>query len=231
MRKTMSKVRIKQEGEAFSSVLIKLLQGFLLQEDKQAWEVLQMQQTAVREFFATLGLYLYLDENEGYAFLRTLPLNEGDEGKIIGESAIGTPQHEEIIEKKKLTLMRKVPLSFEVSLLCVLLREALDQFDATVHDDHRLIMTKSDVYDLLKLYFPDKHDETKLIRRWDGIINKVIELGFIRELRSDPSRIEVLRIIKAMIDAERIGEMKRTMQRYAQQKSETKQSQRELINE
>lgn len=219
----MSKVRIKQEGKALSTVLIKLLQGFLLQEDKSSWEALQMQQSVVREFFATLGLHLHLDEHEGYAFLRTISMDEHDDGKIIGESAIGNLQQEDTIEKKKLTLMRKVPLSFEVSLLCVLLREALDQFDATVHDDHRLIMTKSDIYDLLKLYFPDKHDETKLIRRWDGIINKVIELGFIRELRLDNSRIEVLRIIKAMIDAERIGEMKRTMHSYVQKKSEVHQ--------
>lgn len=221
----MSKPRIKQEGSAFSTVLVKLLQGFLLQEDKQAWETLLIQQSLVREFFITLGLHLHLDENEGFAFLRTRTVGENDDGKVTCESAIGNRQQEEIAEKKRITLMRKVPLSFEVSLLCVLLREALDQFDATVHDDHRLIMTKSDIYELLKLYFPDKHDETKLIKRWDGIINKVIELGFIRELRSDTSRIEVLRILKAMIDAERIGEMKRAMQRYVQQKN-----QRESIN-
>jgi len=227
----MSRSRTKQEKSALSAVLIKLLQGFLLQEDKQVWEALQLQQTVVREFFATLGLYLHLDENDGYAFLRTIPMGENEEGKVTGESAIGKGPQEEVIEKKKLTLMRRMPLSIEVSLLCVLLREALDQFDATVHDDHRLIMTKSDIYDLLKLYFPNKHDETKLIKRWDGIINKVIELGFIRELRSDASRIEVLRIIKAMIDAERVGEIKRNIQHYVQQKSETNSSQRELTNE
>lgn len=227
----MSRSRIKQESSALSAVLIKLLQGFLLQEDKQAWESLQLQQTVVREFFSTLGLHLHLDENDGYAFLRTIPMEESEDGKVTGESAIGNVQQEEATEKKKLTLMRRMPLSFEVSLLCILLREALDQFDATVHDDHRLIMRKSDIYDLLKLYFPDKHDETKLIKRWDGIINKVIELGFIRELKSDASRIEVLRIIKAMIDAQRVGEMKRNMQRYIQQKSETHRSQRELTDE
>ncbi len=220
----MSKLRTKQEGSALSVVLIKLLQGFLLQEDKAAWEALQRQQTVVREFFATLGLHLYLDEQDGYAFLRTISIGDNDEGRITGESAIGNAQQDDISEKKKLTLMRRVPLSFDVSLLCVLLREALDQFDATVHDDHRLIMNKSDIYDLLKLYFPDKHDETKLIKRWDSIINKVIDLGFIRELRSDTSNIEVLRIIKAMIDAERVSEMKRNMHRYVQAK-------RELINE
>lgn len=227
----MSRSRIKQEGSALSAVLIKLLQGFLLQEDKQAWEALLLQQTLVREFFTSLGLHLHLDENEGYAFLRTIPMGESEDGKVTGESAIGQVQQEAVAEKKKLTLMRKMPLSFEVSLLCILLREALDQFDATVHDDHRLIMTKSDIYDLLKLYFPAKHDETKLIKRWDGIINKVIELGFIRELKSDASRIEVLRIIKAMIDAERVGEMKRNLQRYAQQKSEADKSPWELTNE
>lgn len=216
----MSKTRTKQEGSALSVVLIKLLQGFLLQEDKQAWETLQLQQTFVREYFSTLGLHLHCDENEGYAFLRSIPMGENENGKVTDESAIGNVQQEEIVEKKKFTLMRKVPLSFEVSLLCVLLREALDQFDATVHDDHRLIIPKSDIYDLLKLYFPDKHDETKLIKRWDSVINKVIELGFIRELKSDTSRIEVLRIIKAIIDAERIGEIKRAMQAYGQQKAE-----------
>ena len=203
----MSDLKSKKEHPAFSAVLIKLLQGFLLQEDKQAWETLQMHQTAVRAFFTTLGLHLHLDEQDGYAFLRTTPMDESDDGTLTNA-------------QKKLTLMRKVPLSFEVSLLCVLLREALDQFDATVHDDHRLIMTKSDIYELLKLYFPNTHDETKLIRRLDSIINKVIDLGFIRELKSDTSRIEVLRIIKAIIDAERVSEMKHNMQQYAQKKSE-----------
>jgi Domain of unknown function (DUF4194) len=216
----MSRARTKQEGSALSVVLIKLLQGFLLKEDKQAWETLQLQQTSVRDYFSALGLHLHLDENDGYAFLRSISLGENQNGKVTDEAAIGNIQQEEIAEKKKITLMRKMPLSFEVSLLCVLLREALDQFDATVHDDHRLIITKSDIYDLLKVYFPDKHDETKLIKRWDSIINKVIELGFIKELKSDDSRIEVLRIIKAMIDAERVAEMKRIMHNYAKEKAE-----------
>ncbi len=212
----MSKLRTKTEAPNISSVLIKLLQGFLLQEDKFNWETLLSQQIVVRDFFANLGLYLHLDENDGYAFLRTIPEGAIDDGKITSESLMGNLQQEENIEKKKLTLMRRFPLSFEVSLLCVLLREAIDQFDATVHDDHRLILTRAEIYELLRLYFPDRSDETKLIKRWDNVINKVIDLGFIRELKSDPSRIEVLRIIKGMIDAEKIQEMKRNMQQYTQ---------------
>lgn len=216
----MSKLRTKTEASNISSVLIKLLQGFLLQEDKLSWETLLSQQIAVRDFFANLGLYLHLDENDGYAFLRTIPEGTIDDGKITSESLMGNLQQEENIEKKKLTLMRRFPLSFEVSLLCVLLREAIDQFDATVHDDHRLILTRSEIYELLSLYFPDRSDETKLIKRWDNVINKVIDLGFIRELKSDPARIEVLRIIKAMIDAEKVQEMKRNMQQHAQNERE-----------
>src|SRR3990167_2512218 len=100
----MSRLRTKQEASALSSVLIKLLQGFLLQEDKLAWETLQLQQTVVREFFATLGLHLHLDENDGYAFLRTSPMEESADGKIASESAIGNVQQAEAIDKKKLTL-------------------------------------------------------------------------------------------------------------------------------
>jgi len=81
----MSKLRTKQESSELSVVLIKLLQGFLLQEDKQAWETLQLQQTAVRDFFTTLGLYLHVDEHDGYAFLRSIPMDEHNDGKITGE--------------------------------------------------------------------------------------------------------------------------------------------------
>jgi hypothetical protein len=221
----MSKLRSKVETSPLSSVLIKLLQGFLLQEDKLTWETLLSQQIAVRDFFSTLGLYLHLDEREGYAFLRSLPEGAIEDGKITHESAMGDLQKEDLVEKKKLTLMRRVPLSFEVSLLCVLLREAMDHFDVTVRDDHRLIMTRTEIYDLLRLYFPERSDETKLIKRWDNVINKVIDLGFIRALKSDATRIEVLRIIKAMIDVERVQTMKRNMQQYVQNMQE------ELINE
>src|SRR6185437_9142779 len=106
----MSKCRTKTDTSSISSVLIKLLQGFLLQEDKIVWEALLLQQTIVREFFATLGLYLHLDENDGYAFLRSIPEGAAEDGRVMGESMIGDIQKEESVEKKKLTLMRKMPL-------------------------------------------------------------------------------------------------------------------------
>ena len=109
------------------------------------------------------------------------------------------------------TLVRRIPLSFEVSLLCVLLREALEQFDSKVNDDHRLVLHRIDIYDLLKLFYEDKTDETKQVKRFDALINRVVELGFLKELKGNQNSFEVRRIIKAQFDAEKLVEIKARM--------------------
>src|SRR5438094_4851397 len=135
------KIKKQEQNAAFSSVLIKLLQGFIVSDEKKYWEPLLTYQEAVREYFGTLGLKLHLSTDDGYAFLKQGRLEqqeengsmedgeavEGEEGTLEEESGSQLP-----------TLVRRIPLSFEVSLLCVLLREALEQFDSRVSDDHRL---------------------------------------------------------------------------------------------
>ncbi len=86
----MSRARTKKEGSALATVLIKRLQFFLLQEDKQARETLQCQQTVVREYFTALGLHLHLDEQDGYAFLRTTPMDENENG-MVSQKCLNKP--------------------------------------------------------------------------------------------------------------------------------------------
>lgn len=213
-----SKIKKKEQNIALSSVLIKLLQGFIVSDEKKYWESLLTYQEAVREYFSALGLQLHLSTDDGYAFLKQGRLEphqecipegaieegeaviEGDEGTLKGETAPQVP-----------TLVRRAPLSFEVSLLCVLLREALEQFDSKVTDDHRLVLHRNDIYDLLKLFYEDKTDETKQAKRFDALINRVVELGFLNELKGNQNSFEVRRIIKAQFDAEKLLEIKTRM--------------------
>ncbi|MEI6789888.1 MAG: DUF4194 domain-containing protein, partial [Myxococcaceae bacterium] len=120
---------MKQDKFALSGVYVKLLQGFILSEEKQYWELLLKYQETVREYFSHLGLQVHFSTEDGYAFLK-----EAEESE----------ENDEIIEAP--TLIRKFPLGFDVSLLCVLLREALEQFDSKVSDHHRLVMHQNDIY-------------------------------------------------------------------------------------
>ena len=212
------KIKKQEQNVAFSSVLIKLLQGFIVSDEKKYWESLLTYQEAIREYFGALGLQLHLSVDDGYAFLKQGRLDQRQEGtqhegvEDDGEAVEGFDETlEENLASQLPTLVRRIPLSFEVSLLCVLLREALEQFDSKVNDDHRLVLHRTDIYDLLKLFYEEKTDETKQIKRFDALINRVVELGFLKELKGCQNSFEVRRIIKAQFDAEKLVEIKARM--------------------
>lgn len=204
-------------------VLVKLLQGFLTHDHKKLWDALLLHQDYVRDYFKALGLYLHLNREDGYAFLKTTPdeklrLRDGDEDfdSYTNEAEDDLTQEDRNLQKS--SLIRKMPLSFEVSLLLVLLRESLEQFDEKVSDDYRLILKKTDIYDLLKTFYPNQSssggDETKILKKFDSQINKVTAMGFLKELKMNSGVFEVRRSIKAFLNADQLGEIKQKMMKY-----------------
>ena len=167
-----------------SAVVIPLLKGVIYQEgDTATWSSLLNLQARVRDYAAVLGLELVLDEAEGYAFLRSRPGSE-DEG------AAKLPR-----------LIARRPLSFPVSLLLALLRKKLAEFDAS-GGETRLILSRDDVAELIRVFLPEGSNEARLIDQVDTHLNKIAELGFVRRLRGQDNVFEVRRILKAFIDAQ-----------------------------
>lgn len=177
-------------------VLIPLLKGIVYREqDLTIWTALLTLQARVRDYAGVLGLNLMLDEAEGYAFLRAPP--EPKEG--VGS---GLPR-----------LMARRPLSFPVSLLLALLRKKLAEFDAT-GSETRLILTRDDVVELMRVFLPAGSNETRMVDQIDTYINKVIELGFARKLRGQDGMIEVRRILKAFVDAQWLAQFDENLATY-----------------
>lgn len=190
-----------------SSVLVVLLKGVLYQDsDAKRWSHLLNLQNRVRDYVAVLGLELFLDEAEGYAFLQTRQLDNEDEQ----ETAAG----EEIPR-----LVTRRQLSFPVSLLLALLRKKLAEFDAT-GGETRLILSRDNIFDLIRLFMPNSGNEAKLVDQVERHINKVVELGFLRKLKSSASNsqasYEVRRIIKAFVDAQWLAEFDAKLESYKQ---------------
>jgi len=167
-----------------SAVVVPLLKGVIYRDDDAArWSALLDLQGRVRDHVAVLGLDLTLDEAEGYAFLRSNP--EPEDG-----TAAKTPR-----------LIARRPLSFAVSLLIALLRKKLAEFDA-VGSDTRLILSRDDVVEMIRVFLPAGSNETRLIDQIDTHLNRVADLGFVRRLRGQDHMIEVQRILKAFVDAQ-----------------------------
>ena len=186
-----------------SVVLIPLLKGVTYRADDAAhWSALLQLQARVRDHAAVLGLELLLDEAEGYAFLRSRP--ESDD-----PAAPKLPR-----------LVARRPLSFGLSLLLALLRKKLAEFDAA-GGDTRLILSREQVAEMLRVFLPEGSNEARLIDQVDTQLNRVIELGFARRLRGQDQMIEVQRILKAFVDAQWLAEFDARLAAYRSQLQST----------
>lgn len=183
--------------------LVALLRGVVYQEgDPALWQSLVTQTSGVRDYLAVIGLELILDEAEGYAYAR--------------QRAAGADVEAEANEEPPPRLVARRPLSYPVSLLVALLRRKLAEFDAT-SGETRLILSRDEIVDLLRIFLPPAANEARVIDKIDGHIQKVVDLGFLRALKGTDSRgdqFEVRRILKAFVDAQWLQELERRLGAY-----------------
>jgi Domain of unknown function (DUF4194) len=189
-----------------SAVVVPLLKGVLYRDEAPTlWAALLALQARVRDYVAVLGLELALDEAEGYAFLRArpAPLEEGD-----------TPKLPRLITRR--------PLGFQLSLLLALLRKKLAELDAS-GGDTRLMLSRDEVVELIRVFLPTSSNESRLIDQVDAHLNKIVELGFMRRIKPQGTgarqqpMFEVRRILKAYVDAQWLADFDQRLAVYQAQ--------------
>jgi hypothetical protein len=181
-------------GHNFSLVMIALFKGVMYEEaDPALWQGLVGLSARVRDYVGILGLELVLDEAEGYAYLRQRPEVEG------------APVQPRLVARRQ--------LSYFVSLLLALLRKRLAEFDAQ-SGETRLIVTRDEIADQVRLFFTDSTNEARFRDRIDQQLNRIVEIGFLRKLRGRDDAFEVRRIIKAFVDAQWLSELDRRLAEY-----------------
>jgi hypothetical protein len=164
----------------------------------KVWGHLLQLQPQVRDHVGVLGLQVIIDEAEGYAFLRQRPADEAD-------------------DSRKEPLPRLIPrrsLSFHVSLLLALLRKKLAEFDAQ-GGDTRLMLSRDQIAEMVRVFMPATSNEARLIDQIDAHINRVVELGFLREPKGADRVYEVRRILKAFVDGQWLADFDGKLAEYA----------------
>ncbi len=192
---------MEEEAATLSTLVIPLLKGVIYREgNERLWGDLLNLHPQARDYISVLGLELVLDEAEGYAFLKSRP--ESDDPGV-------TPLPR---------LIARRPLSFPVSLLLALLRKKLAEFDAG-GDDTRLVLSREEIVELLRVFLPDSSNETRIVDQIENHINKIVELGFLRRLKtsSGPASFEVRRILKAFVDAHWLADFDQRLADYQAQ--------------
>ncbi|MFN5856749.1 MAG: DUF4194 domain-containing protein [Pseudanabaenaceae cyanobacterium] len=179
----------------YAPVVIKLLQGVIYSDDKH-WERLQSYLTPIKEHFSKIGLQVQNYDTEGFAYLEQPDPDPEDRSEPL----------------PRLTVRR--PLSFKVTVFCVLLREQLRLFDAS-DATGRLVLSIEKLRDLLQPFLVETNNEDRFRQEVKSLISQMQDLGFLKSLSSQDENYEVRPIIKAKIDAEMLESLKKKLENYA----------------
>ena len=178
----------------FSGAVIALMGGIVDREDNAAlWQRLIDLRQRVAEYVAVMGLESILDETEGYGYLRQR------------RAAPGEPELPRLVARRQ--------LGYSVSLLLVLLRRKLAEFDAD-GGETRLIVDGVQIAEMARMFLADSANEAKLMDRVETDVKKIVEMGFLRRLRGSEDRFEVRRMLKSFVDAQWLGEFEKRLSEY-----------------
>jgi hypothetical protein len=185
-----------------STAVVQLIKGVVYRDTHdKAWQYLLQLQPRVRDYVEVLGLQVVIDEAEGYAYLRQRPADEA--GQDDGPASQQIPR-----------LVARRSLSFHLSLLLALLRKKLAEFDAK-SGDTRLMLTRAQIAEMLRVFMPASSNEARLIDQIDANINKAVDLGFLRPVKSAEPVYEVRRILKAFVDGQWLADFDSKLAEYA----------------
>lgn len=185
--------------EPWSIAAVRLLQGVVYHDDQPAvWEAILTHRHALTDYFAKLGLILAVAEADAMAYLRQ---RDDEESEAAGEAV---PR-----------LFRRTPLSFEASLICVLLRDELREFEETDLQNDRCVVAHSHLLELLLAFYPGGTDQVRLGRSLTANLRRLEEMHLVRQYESDPPAWEIRRIIKARLPLAELEHLRQRLSDYA----------------
>ena len=189
----------------YASLIVKLLQTHALyfDDDPQYWQQLQDNEVAVRAYFEQMGVGLDFNRAEGYARL-TQP----------------EPAEDDPAPPRR--LLRRVGLSYEQSLLCVVLREWLEEHEASAQTTtRRLFATRAEIRERVELFFHQPTNRKAWLGKLDAVVEKLELHGLLKlhqrdDNQPDQTKYEVKAVLKAKISLEKLEEFKEKLLRHAE---------------
>lgn len=177
------------DGAPLSRAAIALLRGVVFRDkDEELWQTIWKERVRLMDYFRVIGLRLYVDEADEYAYLRQ-------------DESSGLPR-----------IMPRHPLGFSLSMMLVTLRKKLGEFDAA-RGDARLIVTRDDLALLLRPYFPPVTNETQFLTRIDRDIQQAVQMGFLEPAGAEAAYV-VRPLLRSFVTAEWLRDFEARLKEY-----------------
>ena len=196
---------------------MKLLKGLLYEsEDRKTWSILIRFRDNLEAYFRVIGLHVVTEEEDGYAYLEQ-----------VKDSVEKGMENEDEAAEELPRLIRKVPFSYTMSMLLVLLRQEYEKFASSMNESRYPNLRKSEIMGLIRSFREEASDMTKFNDDADRMIRQLCQLTYLRTGEvlssariSDDAEFEISPIIKSKIDVNFMREMLSRMNRSERKEDE-----------
>lgn len=180
----------------YSKAIVKLLKGIVEYNDP-AWNDILQYQADIQAYLGVIGLELIVKKDEGFAFVRQAMLDDG----------------------KTINLATRRQLGFEISVILIVLRNMLYEFEMNPTDSQadEKYVTTTQIKEEVEMFLPVGFNQVKFKQDLDSNISKVIDMGFLAEvkkLETDETLYMIHRIIKEKVTLDDLAEFKQKLKEY-----------------
>ncbi len=187
---------LEQHISPYSKAIVKLLKS-TVERNSNIWEDVLHYQKEIQEYLAKIGLELIVKKDEGFAFVKQF---EDSEGNTLG-------------------LVQRRQIGFETSIVLVVLRQSLEDFDnnPTQLATEKFI-TDSEIKDELELFLPEKYNKAKFLKDLDKYIKSAVDLGYLKEIskKDNETKYQIHRIIKEKVTLDILQEFRNELEKYVE---------------
>ncbi|WP_282032661.1 DUF4194 domain-containing protein [Winogradskyella eximia] len=187
---------LEQSIKPYSKAIVKLLKG-IVERNSSVWEDIINYQEQIQEYLAQIGLELIVKKDDGFAFVKQF---EDSEGKTLG-------------------LITRRQIGFETSIVILVLRQSLEDFDSNPTQlTSEKFITDTEIKDELELFLQEGYNKMKFQQKLNKYISNAVELGFIKEInkKDNETKYQIHRIIKEKITLDILQDFKNKLQEYVE---------------
>ncbi|MFM8371113.1 MAG: DUF4194 domain-containing protein [Bacteroidota bacterium] len=182
----------------YSKAIVKLLKSSPVEKDSPVWDAIKTYQAEIQDYLSQIGLELIVKKDEGFAYVTQFEDSEGNTQGLVTRRQVG----------------------FETSVVLVVLRQSLEEFDSspTSYQAQEKFITDTEIREELELFLQEGYNRLKFRKELDKYIKNAVDLGYLKEVsvRDNETRYQIHRIIKEKITLDELQNFKTKLNEYAQ---------------
>ncbi|MBM6889659.1 DUF4194 domain-containing protein [Bacteroides caecigallinarum] len=181
----------------YGRTVVRLLKGPVEVTDTNAWEDILNYQSEINKYLMNIGIELIVKRDEGFAYIKQIV---DDDDRTTG-------------------LIPRQQLGFEISVILIILRQMLEEFDSNMDELYATerFVSADELKERIEIFLPERFNRVKLLSEIDAYINRIVSLGYLKLIKRDNvNTYQIHRIIKEKVTLDKLQEFKDKLQEYVE---------------